>query len=37
MAAAALIVAAFSHVYIWVHFFATEKPDMHHLYATDAD
>ena len=30
---AALIVAAFSHAYIWVHYFATEKPDMDHLYA----
>ncbi len=29
---AALIVAGFSHAYIWVHFFATEKPDMEHLY-----
>ena len=31
---AALIVAAFSHAYIWVHYFATEKPDMDHLYAS---
>lgn len=30
---AALSVAAFSHAYIWVHFFATEKPDMDFLYA----
>ncbi|MGI9319110.1 MAG: methyltransferase, partial [bacterium] len=29
---AALIVAAFSHVYIWLHFFVTEKPDMAYLY-----
>ena len=29
---AALVVAAFSHAYIWVHFYATEKPDMDHLY-----
>jgi len=28
---AALIVAAFSHVYIWVHYYATEKPDMNYL------
>jgi len=28
----ALIVAAFSHAYIWVHFYATEKPDMEFLY-----
>lgn len=30
--AAALAVAAFSHVYIWVHYYATEKPDMAYLY-----
>lgn len=30
---AALTTAAFSHVYIWVHFYATEKPDMDYLYA----
>lgn len=29
---AALLAAAFSHVYIWVHFFATEEPDMKYLY-----
>ena len=29
---AALIVAAYSHVYIWVHYYATEKPDMKILY-----
>ena len=29
---AALTVAAFSHVYIWVHYYATEKPDMDYLY-----
>jgi len=28
----AMIVAAFQTVYIWVHYFATEKPDMEHLY-----
>lgn len=33
--AAALVVAAFSHAYIWVHFYATEKPDMDYLYAAD--
>ncbi len=32
---AALVVAAFSHAYIWVHFFATEKPDMEYLYAKE--
>lgn len=30
---AALIVAAFSHIYIWVHFYSTEKPDMNFLYS----
>lgn len=29
---AALVVAAFSHAYIWVHFYATEKPDMVFLH-----
>jgi len=29
---AALAVAAFSHIYIWIHFYATEKPDMRYLY-----
>jgi hypothetical protein len=28
----ALVVAAFSQAYIWVHFHATEKPDMEFLY-----
>ncbi len=28
---AALIVAAFNHAYIWVHYFVTEKPDMEYL------
>ena len=32
---AALVVAAFNHTYIWVHFFATEKPNMDYLYADD--
>jgi len=32
---AALLVAAFSHAYIWVHFFVTEKPDMHYLYESN--
>ena len=35
--AAALTVVAFSHVYIWVHFYATEKPDMDFLYASAPD
>ncbi len=29
---AALVVAAFSHIYIWIHFYVTEKPDMDFLY-----
>ena len=29
---AALIVAAFSHAYIWVHYYCTEKPDMRRIY-----
>ncbi len=33
---AALVVAAFSHAYIWVHFFCTERPDMEYLYSSDA-
>jgi len=32
---AALAVAAFSHVYIWVHFYATELPDIQFLYNAD--
>jgi hypothetical protein len=34
---AALAVAAFSHAYIWVHFYATEKPDMDCLYASEEE
>lgn len=33
---AALVVAAFSHAYIWVHFFCTEQPDMRFLYGAAA-
>ncbi len=29
---AALVIAVFSHAYIWVHFYATEKPDMDFIY-----
>jgi hypothetical protein len=29
---AAVVVATFSHAYIWVHYYATEKPDMDYLY-----
>ena len=31
---AAFIVAAFSHLYIWVHYFSTEKPDMNFIYTS---
>lgn len=33
---AALTVAAFSHVYIWVHFFSVEKPDIDFLYSHES-
>jgi hypothetical protein len=29
---AALLVAAFSHLYIWVHFYSTELPDINYIY-----
>jgi hypothetical protein len=29
---AALLSAAFSHIYIWVHYYCTEKPDMSRIY-----
>jgi len=28
----ALALALFSHIYIWVHYFCTEKPDMRRIY-----
>ena len=31
---AALLVALFSHVYIWVHYYCTERPDMNYIYGT---
>jgi hypothetical protein len=31
---AAVVVAAFSHAYIWVHFYSTEKPDMNFIYSS---
>ena len=31
---AALAVAAFSHAYIWVHFYSTEKPDIDFIYSS---
>jgi hypothetical protein len=30
--AAALFVALFNHLYIWVHYFATELPDIRRIY-----
>jgi hypothetical protein len=30
---AALVATVFSHAYIWVNFYATEKPDMNYLYS----
>ncbi len=33
---AALLVAAFNHIYIWVHFYFTELPDIHHIYAASS-
>lgn len=30
---AALALAAFSHAYVWVHYFCTERPDMRRIYA----
>jgi len=29
---AAIVAALFSHIYIWVHYFCTEKPDMEVIY-----
>jgi len=31
---AALIVAIFNHLFIWVHYYFTEKPDMEFIYGT---
>ena len=33
---AALLAAAFSHLYIWVHFYCTELPDIHYIYGQPA-
>jgi Phospholipid methyltransferase len=30
--AAGLVIAAFNHAYIWVHYHATELPDIRHIY-----
>jgi len=29
---AALVVAGFNHLYVWVHYFCTERPDMRRMY-----
>jgi hypothetical protein len=29
----AIIVALFQHIYIWVHFYFTELPDMKNIYS----
>lgn len=33
---AALLAAGFCHIYIWIHYYATEKPDMDFLYGSDS-
>ena len=32
---AALLAAMFNHLYIWVHYYSTEKPDMRLIYGKD--
>lgn len=32
---AALLAAMFQHLYIWVHYYTTEKPDMKRIYGSD--
>jgi protein-S-isoprenylcysteine O-methyltransferase Ste14 len=34
---AALIAALFNHLYIWVHYWATERPDMRRIYGARAN
>ena len=31
----ALVVALFSHAYIWVHYFCTDRPDMKLIYGSE--
>jgi hypothetical protein len=33
----ALVAAVFGHLYIWVHYFATERPDMRRIYGHRSD
>ena len=35
--AAALILAVFEHSYVWVHYYATEKPDMDLIYGSHSN
>lgn len=32
---AAILIAIFNHLYIWVHYYFTEQPDMNTIYKTD--
>jgi hypothetical protein len=32
----ALVAAVFGHLYIWVHYFTTELPDMRRIYGTSS-
>ena len=34
---AALAVACFSHIYVWIHYYCTEKPDMKRIYGYPKD
>ena len=34
---AALVAALFQHVFIWVHYYTTELPDMRHIYGSQED
>jgi len=34
---AALLAAAFNHLYIWVHFYFTELPDIRHIYGGQSE
>jgi hypothetical protein len=33
---AALLAALFNHLYIWVHYYSTELPDIRHIYGAAA-
>ena len=34
---AALLAALFNHIYIWVHYYYTELPDIRHIYGNGKD